>query len=85
MLQSLAARPKGLIPVTGPTGSGKSTILAAMIDWTNLNEARHILTIEGPVEFVHESRKSLVRHQEVGLHTLRFHTALRGALRENPM
>ena len=56
MLESLAARPKGLILVTGPTGSGKSTTLAAMIDWINRNDARHILTIEDPVEFVHESR-----------------------------
>ena len=55
-----------------------------MIDWINRNEARHILTIEDPVEFVHESRKSLIRHREVGLHTLIFHNALRAALRENP-
>ena len=66
VLESLAARPKGLILVTGPTGSGKSTTLAAMIDWINRNEARHILTIEDPVEFVHEGRKSLIRHREVG-------------------
>ena len=84
VLKSLAARPKGLILVTGPTGSGKSTTLAAIIDWINRNEARHILTIEDPVEFVHESRKSLIRHREVGLHTLRFHNALRAALREDP-
>ena len=84
VLESLAARPKGLILVTGPTGSGKSTTLAAMIDWINRNEARHILTIEDPVEFVHESRKSLIRHREVGLHTLKFHNALRAALREDP-
>ena len=55
-----------------------------MIDWINRNEARHILTIEDPVEFVHESRRSLIRHREVGLHTLRFHNALRAALREDP-
>ena len=84
VLQSLAARPKGLILVTGPTGSGKSTTLAAMIDWINRNEARHILTIEDPVEFVHKSSKSLIRHREVGLHTLKFHNALRAALREDP-
>ena len=84
VLESLAARPKGLILVTGPTGSGKSTTLAAMIDWINRNEARHILTIEDPVEFVHENRKSLIRHREVGLHTLRFQNALRAALREEP-
>jgi len=84
ILKELAARPKGLILVTGPTGSGKSTTLAAMIDWINRNENRHILTIEDPVEFVHESRKSLIRHREVGLHTLKFHNALRAALREDP-
>ena len=84
VLTELAARPKGLILVTGPTGSGKSTTLAAMIDWINRHEARHILTIEDPVEFVHESRCSLIRHREVGLHTLRFHNALRAALREDP-
>ena len=84
VLQEMAARPKGLILVTGPTGSGKSTTLAAMIDWINRNETRHILTIEDPVEFVHESRQSLIRHREVGLHTLKFHNALRAALREDP-
>ena len=84
VLTELTARPKGLILVTGPTGSGKSTTLAAMIDWINRHEARHILTIEDPVEFVHESRCSLIRHREVGLHTLRFHNALRAALREDP-
>jgi len=84
VLQQLAARPKGLILVTGPTGSGKSTTLAAMIDWINRNETRHILTIEDPVEFVHESRRSLIRHREVGMHTLKFHNALRAALREDP-
>ena len=84
VLQTLAARPKGLILVTGPTGSGKSTTLAAMIDWINRNESRHILTIEDPVEFVHESRKSLIRHREVGIHTLKFHNALKAALREDP-
>lgn len=84
VLRTLAARPKGLILVTGPTGSGKSTTLAAMIDWINRNESRHILTIEDPVEFVHESRQSLIRHREIGLHTLKFHNALRAALREDP-
>ena len=84
VLTELAGRPKGLILVTGATGSGKSTTLAAMVDWINRNEARHILTIEDPVEFVHESRRSLIRHREVGMHTLRFHNALRAALREDP-
>ena len=84
VLKELASRPKGLVLVTGPTGSGKSTTLAAMIDWINRNEARHILTIEDPVEFVHKSQQSLVRHREVGLHTLKFHNALKAALREDP-
>ena len=84
VLQQLCARPKGLILVTGPTGSGKSTTLAAMIDWINSSMSRHILTIEDPVEFVHESRQSLIRHREVGQHTRLFHNALRAALREDP-
>ena len=84
VLSELAARPKGLILITGPTGSGKSTTLAAMIDWINRNKTCHILTIEDPVEFVHESQKSLIRHREVGLNTLKFHHALRAALREDP-
>ena len=84
VLTELAARPKGLILITGPTGSGKSTTLAAMIDWINRNEARHVLTIEDPVEFVHESHRSLIRHREVGTHTVKFHNALRAALREDP-
>jgi twitching motility protein PilT len=84
VLKELAARPKGLILVTGPTGSGKSTTLAAMIDWINRTMARHILTIEDPVEFVHQSQRSLVRHREVGQHTRVFQNALRAALREDP-
>ena len=84
VLKDLAARPKGLVLITGPTGSGKSTTLAAMIDWINRNKTCHILTIEDPVEFVHESRNSLIRHREVGLNTLKFHHALRAALREDP-
>jgi twitching motility protein PilT len=84
VLKDLAARPKGMILVTGPTGSGKSTTLAAMIDWINRNMSRHILTIEDPVEFVHESRQSLIRHREVGHHTKLFQNALRAALREDP-
>ncbi|MFO7628642.1 MAG: ATPase, T2SS/T4P/T4SS family, partial [Prochlorococcaceae cyanobacterium] len=84
VLRELAARPKGLVLVTGPTGSGKSTTLAAMIDWINSSMARHILTIEDPVEFVHESRRSLIRQREVGQHTKLFHNALRAALREDP-
>ena len=84
VLQSLAARPKGLILVTGPTGSGKSTTLAAMIDWINRTVAKHVITIEDPVEFVHISRTCLIRQRQVGHHTKRFHTALRAALREDP-
>lgn len=84
VLSELCTRPKGMILVTGPTGSGKSTTLAAMIDWINGNLPRHILTIEDPVEFVHESRQSLIRHREVGEHTKLFHNALRAALREDP-
>ena len=84
VLKELCARPKGMILITGPTGSGKSTTLAAMIDWINRNMSRHILTIEDPVEFVHESRQSLIRHREVGQHTKMFHNALRAALREDP-
>jgi twitching motility protein PilT len=84
VLQELASRPKGLVLITGPTGSGKSTTLAAMIDWINRNRSCHILTIEDPVEFVHESRQSLIRHREVGQHTRQFHNALRAALREDP-
>ena len=84
VLRDLSSRPKGLVLVTGPTGSGKSTTLAAMIDWINSHQTRHILTIEDPVEFVHTSRESLIRHREVGQHTLKFHNALRAALREDP-
>lgn len=84
VLKELASRPKGMVLVTGPTGSGKSTTLAAMIDWINRTMSRHILTIEDPVEFVHESRQSLIRHRQVGQHTKMFHNALRAALREDP-
>lgn len=84
VLRELSSRPKGLVLITGPTGSGKSTTLAAMIDWINRNQSRHILTIEDPVEFVHTSQSSLIRHREVGLHTLKFHNALKAALREDP-
>ncbi|MBP0026291.1 MAG: Flp pilus assembly complex ATPase component TadA, partial [Roseofilum sp. SID2] len=73
---------KGLILVTGPTGSGKSTTMAAMIDYINRNMAHHIITIEDPVEFVHVSQKSLVKHREVGRHTREFKNALKAALRE---
>jgi twitching motility protein PilT len=75
---------KGLVLVTGPTGSGKSTTLAAMIDYANKNRHDHILTVEDPIEFVHESKGCLVNHREVGMHTKSFASALKGALREDP-
>ncbi|MEO1374373.1 MAG: type IV pilus twitching motility protein PilT [Cyanobacteria bacterium J06635_10] len=75
---------KGLVLVTGPTGSGKSTTMAAMIDYINREMAKHIITIEDPVEFVHQSRKSLVKQREVGMHTRKFDNALKAALREDP-
>jgi twitching motility protein PilT len=75
---------KGLVLVTGPTGSGKSTTMAAMIDYINREMAKNIITIEDPVEFVHQSRKSLVKQREVGMHTRKFDNALKAALREDP-
>jgi twitching motility protein PilT len=77
-------RPRGLILVTGPTGSGKSTTLAAMVNHVNENEYGHVLTIEDPIEFLHESKKCLINQREVGPHTLSFANALRSALREDP-
>ena len=76
--------PRGLVLVTGPTGSGKSTSLAAMLDYINCNKYQHILTIEDPIEFVHESKKCLVNQREVHRDTLGFAEALRSALREDP-
>ena len=75
---------KGLVVVTGPTGSGKSTTLAAMLDYCNKNRKDHIITMEDPIEFVHESKNCLVNHREVGVHTKSFASGLRGALREDP-
>ena len=75
---------RGLIVVTGPTGSGKSTTLAAMVDYANRNRKDHIITLEDPIEFVHESKSCLVCHREVGVHTKSFASGLRGALREDP-
>jgi twitching motility protein PilT len=79
-----SSRPRGLVLVTGPTGSGKSTTLAAMVDFVNNNLYGHILTIEDPIEFVHEPRKCVINQREVGPHTLSFSNALRSALREYP-
>ena len=84
ILKDLASKEKGLVLVTGPTGSGKSTTLAAMVDYINENECGHILTIEDPIEFLHESKRCLVNQREVGPHTESFATALRAALREDP-
>lgn len=84
VLKKFAMLNKGLVVVTGPTGSGKSTTLAAIVDYCNRNRRDHIITIEDPIEFVHESKTCLVNHREVGLHTRSFAAALRGALREDP-
>ena len=84
VLYKLPMLPKGLVLVTGPTGSGKSTTLAALVDYANTQRKDHILTIEDPVEFVHKSKNCIVNHREVHLHTQSFATALRAALREDP-
>lgn len=84
VLKNIIRRSQGLILVTGPTGSGKSTTVAAMIDHLNQMEQKHIVTIEDPIEFIHPSKKCLVSQREVGLHTYEFQQALRAVLREDP-
>lgn len=84
VISKLAELPRGLVLVTGPTGSGKSTTLAAIIDQANKIRKDHIITVEDPIEFVHKSQSCIVNHREVGLHTQTFSAALRGALREDP-
>lgn len=84
VLSELCTRPKGMVLVTGPTGCGKTTTLAAMIDWINRNMYRHVVTIEDPIEYVHRSLESLIRQRQVGQHTLQFHNALRASMREDP-
>jgi len=84
VFKKISNNPRGLVAVTGPTGSGKSTTLAAMIDYINSTKYEHILTIEDPIEFVHESKKSLINQREVYRDTHGFNEALRSALREDP-
>jgi twitching motility protein PilT len=84
IFKDISSNPRGIVLVTGPTGSGKSTTLAAMVDFINETEYGHILTVEDPIEFVHQSKRCLINQREVGPHTLSFSNALRSALREDP-
>ncbi|HDY75473.1 MAG TPA: type IV pilus twitching motility protein PilT [Candidatus Marinimicrobia bacterium] len=84
VLKEVVSKKKGLVLVTGPTGSGKSTTLNTLIDYINIHYKKHIISIEDPIEFVHESKKSLVNHREIGTNTHSFVKALRSALREDP-
>lgn len=84
VFKDIAETPRGIVLVTGPTGSGKSTTLAGIIDYINTNDYGHILTIEDPIEFVHQSKRCLINQREIGPHTKSFSNALRSALREDP-
>jgi len=84
VFQDISDEHKGLILVTGPTGSGKSTTMAAMVDYINTEHAKHIITIEDPIEFVHRSKRSLIKQREVGINTRKFDNALKASLREDP-
>jgi twitching motility protein PilT len=84
IFKDISMYPRGIVLVTGPTGSGKSTTLAAMVDYINDNKPDHILTIEDPIEFVHQSKRSLINQREVHRDTIGFAEALRSALREDP-
>ena len=84
VLKEICAFHSGLVLVTGPTGSGKSTTLAAMIDYINATMSKHIITIEDPIEFVHQNKFCTIVHREVGIHSSSFPTALRGAMRSDP-
>jgi twitching motility protein PilT len=84
VVSKLASLPRGLILVTGPTGCGKSTTLASVVDVANRSRKDHIITVEDPIEFVHQSQGCIVNHREIGVHTKSFAAALRGALREDP-
>ena len=84
LVANMARVPRGLVLLTGPTGSGKTTTLAALTDWINRNHSRHIVTIEDPVEFIHTPHKSLISHRELGFDTPDFASALKAALREDP-
>lgn len=84
VFQDISDAHKGLVLVTGPTGSGKSTTMAAMVDYINKEHAKHIITIEDPIEFVHRSKRSLIKQREVGINTLKFDNALKASLREDP-
>ncbi|TVO59389.1 type IV pilus twitching motility protein PilT [Denitromonas halophila] len=84
IFKEISDQPRGIVLVTGPTGSGKSTTLAAMVDYVNINQYGHILTIEDPIEFVHEAKRCLINQREVARDTISFNNALRSALREDP-